>query len=112
MEERKRKREDDSAGDRGYSRQSEYKRRKRSHRTSPMYCSSPTQHGGITGGRNRSRTGDVECILKEFVELKYRVENIEEKLNSVQYMLKNIERFVENRKLLPKEKKSQLCIIM
>ena len=70
----------------------------------------------------------MECIVNKFLELRYRFENIEEKLNSLQYQLKNIERLVENmnsvadqfknierflENLKPlQQEKSQLCVLM
>ena len=124
----KRYREGDSTGARRSPRESDSKRRKNSHRSSPVRYSSSTEYNGVTGGISSSRTGDVECILKKLQELRDRFENIQEKLNSFQYQLKNIEnmlenmisvadqfknteRFLENLKPLQQEK-SQLCVLM
>ena len=124
----KRYREGDSTGARRSPRESDSKRRKNSHRSSPVRYSSSTEYNGVTGGISSSRTGDVECILDKFLELRYRFDNIEEKLNSLQYQLKNIERLVENmnsvadqfknierflENLKPlQQEESQLCVIM
>ena len=125
----KRKQEGDPAEGRWSPRVSKYKRRKKSHRSSPIRYSSPTEQRVQTGGRSRRSTGDVDLILSNFRELLFRFEEIEEKLNSIQYQLRNIERFVanitsvqdnlkniqrcvENEKPLQQEKRSQLCILM
>ena len=124
----KRNREGDSKGRTWSPRGSDCKRRKMSHRSSPIRYSSPTEQRGVAGGRSKSTTGNVECISNKFLEMRFRAANIEEKLNTVQYQLKNIERlvenlnsvqdqlknlerFVENRKPL-QEEKSQFCELM
>ena len=124
----KRSREGNSTGARRSPRESDTKRRKSSHRSSPVWYSSSTEYNGVTGGISSSKTGDVECILNKFQALRYRIDNIEEKLNSLQYQLKNIERLVENMNSVAdqfkntesflenvkplQQEKSQLCVIM
>ena len=107
----KRNREE-STGGRWSPNASENKRRKRYQKSSPTRFSSPREQRIVPGGRSRSTTGDLDVILQQFVELRFRIENIEEKLSVIQYQLKNIERFFDNRKPLEQEKSSQSCLIM
>ena len=94
------------------SQESKLKRRKKSHRSSSPSYSSPMDQRGQSGRSLRRSTGDLEFILQNFVEMRFRMENLEEKLNTMEYILKNIERVVESRNALGEEKKNKSCIIM
>ena len=108
----KHKRDTESTGGRWSPKEYEYKRRKRYRTSSPSRYSSPREQRVVPGGSSSSTTGGVVVNLHELVELRFRIENIEEMLRGMQYQLKNIERFLDNCKLLEDEKSSQSCSIM
>ena len=107
----KRKRDTESTRGSWSPKESDYKRTKRYDKSSPSRYS-PRDQRVVPGGRSRSNTADLEVILQQLSELRFIIENMGDKLTVLQYQLKNIERFVDNRKPVEQEKSSQLCSLM